>query len=481
MFMRMIYDDHLAAAAYLIGCQRTGEAIIIDPERDVDRYIELARREGLRITGVAETHIHADFLSGARELCEHTGATAYLSAEGGPDWQYQWLDKKTGGGSYTHVPLKHGQGFRVGNIGFKTLHTPGHTPEHVCFLVTDHGSGATEPMGILTGDFLFVGDLGRPDLLESAAGQAGMAESSAHRLYHSLSILRELPEFVQVWPAHGAGSACGKALGAVPMSTVGYERRFNPALLAAQTAQGEAGFVRFILEGQPEPPLYFARMKRDNRLGPRVLGGLPRPRAITPAELRAIDPRKAALIDTRPWDRFRAGHVPGSLFHPYNSAFVTDVGSMVREDEDIVLIIQGAMLDAALRDLVRIGLDRVVGWCEPSAVQAYQGEGGVLAVIEEIDPDEARRRLGSGAATSLDVRRATEFAEGRISGAANIAHTRLAARLEAVPKGKPVIVNCRSGGRSSRACALLQRAGYNVSNLGGGMLAWEKAGAPVER
>ncbi|MCB0294386.1 MAG: MBL fold metallo-hydrolase, partial [Calditrichaeota bacterium] len=173
MFFRMLYDDKLAQAAYVIGCQRTGEAVVIDPQRDVDRYINLAEKEELKITAVTETHIHADFLSGARELAERTGAKLYLSDEGDADWKYQWLHQKQGGGSYHHQLLKDNDSFMIGNIELKVLHTPGHTPEHISFMVTDHGGGATEPMGIATGDFVFVGDVGRPDLLETAAGQAG--------------------------------------------------------------------------------------------------------------------------------------------------------------------------------------------------------------------------------------------------------------------------------------------------------------------
>jgi hydroxyacylglutathione hydrolase len=269
VFMRMIYDEKLAQAAYLIGCQRTGEAVVIDPERDVDRYIDLAKDNGLRIVATAETHIHADFVSGSRELAERVGAKVYVSDEGDADWKYEWLDKKVGGGSYDHQLLKDGDSFKIGNIELKAIHTPGHTPEHIVFLVTDHGANATEPIGMATGDFVFVGDLGRPDLLETAAGHAGAMEPSARRLFSTVKKLGEIPDFVQIWPAHGAGSACGKALGAVPMSTVGYEKRFNPAIQAAATEQG---FVDFILTGQPEPPMYFANMKRDNKVGPAGAG-----------------------------------------------------------------------------------------------------------------------------------------------------------------------------------------------------------------
>jgi hydroxyacylglutathione hydrolase len=478
MLMRMVYDDKLAQASYLIGCQRTGEAIVIDPERDVDRYVDLARREGVRIVAAAETHIHADFLSGARELSEHVGAKVYVSGQGGPDWTYQWLDRKPGGGSYPHQALRDGDVFRVGNVEFRVLHTPGHTPEHVCFLVTDRGGGATEPMGLLTGDFVFVGDLGRPDLLETAAGEAGAKEPAARQLFRSLPKFAALPDYVQVWPAHGAGSACGKALGAVPQSTVGYEKRFNPAIRAATS---EAAFVDYILTGQPEPPLYFSRMKRDNRAGPKVLGTLPRPRRLTPGELVGLDTRRAALVDTRGWRAFLEGHVPGSLFCPLVSSFTTDAGSLIREDEPIHLIVDAGRLEEALRDLARIGLDRVEGWIEPPALEGYVVAGGRLVPAQEVDVSEGRRRAERGEAFLLDVRRASEFAEGRIPGAVNIAHTRLAAHLERVPRDRPVLVNCRSGGRSARAVAFLERAAYRATNLAGGFVAWEESGAPVER
>ncbi|MBO6513522.1 MAG: MBL fold metallo-hydrolase, partial [Phycisphaerales bacterium] len=196
MFMRMVYDEKLAQAAYLIGCQQSGEAIIIDPQRDIDRYLKIAQDNDLRIIAVAETHIHADFVSGARELAEHNGAHVYVSDEGDQDWKYQWLDQHSGGGCYAHTLLKDGDSISIGNIELRALHTPGHTPEHLAYLITDHGSGATEPMALASGDFVFVGDLGRPDLLESAAGHVGNMEPSARRLYESTKKLAEIPEFV---------------------------------------------------------------------------------------------------------------------------------------------------------------------------------------------------------------------------------------------------------------------------------------------
>jgi hydroxyacylglutathione hydrolase len=468
MFMRMIYDEKLAQAAYLIGCQATGEAIVIDPERDVDRYIKLAAENDLEIIATAETHIHADFVSGSREIAERIGAKVYASDEGDADWKYQWLDQKVGGGSYDHQLLKNGDTFSIGNIEFRVAHTPGHTPEHICFLVTDHGSGATEPIGMLTGDFVFVGDLGRPDLLESAAGQVGAMEPSARRLHATVSTLDTIPDYVQVWPAHGAGSACGKALGAVPMSTVGYERRFNPAIGAAKSEQG---FVDFILSGQPEPPLYFANMKRDNKIGPPVLGGVPNPTRVDFHTICELDPRRVAILDIREWETFRSGHVPGSLSFPMRKSFPTDVGSMVKDTEDIYLIIDEQHIDEVVRDLIRIGLDQIKGWCPSSEVR--QDKGVALETIDEVEPDEAERLIESKQARVLDVRRATEFAEGHIGEAVNISHTRLGSRLGEVPTPGPVLINCRSGIRSARSCALLKRAGHEVINLRGGYLAWE--------
>lgn len=477
MFMRLIYDEKLAQGAYLIGCQKTGEAIVIDPERDVDRYIDLAGANGLRIVAVAETHIHADFVSGAREMAERVGARVYVSGEGGADWQSQWV------GGYEHVILKDGDSFWIGNIELRAVHTPGHTPEHVVYVVTDHGSGASEPMGVCTGDFLFVGDLGRPDLLESAAGQAGAMEPSARRLFESAKWLGRLPEYVQVWPGHGSGSACGKALGAVPTSTVGYEKRFNPALkLAIDNGAREGSFVEFILEGQPEPPLYFSRMKRVNRDGPELLGGLPQPMRLSVGDIAGLDARRVAILDTRAWAAYRDGHLPGAMSFPLRMTFNTDVGSMVREDEDIYLIIEPGRVEEAVRDLVRIGLDRIKGWIDSSELSGTPHSAVSLVSTPEVEAAQAAQLIDQGSVGVLDVRRASEFAAGHLRGARNIAHTRLASRLDELPTDEKLLVHCQGGIRSARACGYLERLGYGVINLKGGYEAWQKehAGAAAE-
>ncbi len=458
MLLRQIFDPKLAQYSYLIGCQRTGEALIIDPERDVDRYIELVRQEGLRLTAIAETHIHADFLSGARELAEQTGAKLYLSAEGGPDWQSEWA----AGDDYDVRLLRDGDTFQVGQIEIKALHTPGHTPEHMSFVITDHGGGAAEPIGIASGDFVFVGDLGRPDLLETAAGMVGEREPSARTLYRSVDRFLALPDFVQVWPAHGAGSACGKALGAVPSSTVGYEKRYNASIDAASC--GEDAFVESILGGQPEPPLYFATMKMLNRTGPPVLGGLPAARPLSTAELTtAMGEAGTVVVDTR-LDRlaFMDGHLEGSLYAPFDRTFLSLVGSYALLEQKIILVIDEEQIEEAIRDLICIGFDQVGDFVTPAMLEDPTFEPGMVKT-QVIDFAELEKARHLPQVTVLDVRGAAEYAAGNIPGALNIAHTRLLARLDEVPEAGRLLVHCRSGARASAALSMLARAGREVS------------------
>ena len=459
MFLRQITDSSLAQNAYLIGCQRSGEAIVIDPERDLDRYFDLAKENGLRITAVAETHIHADYLSGARELMERHGALAYLSEEGGPDWQFEWAK-----GHANARFLKDGDTFRVGNIEFKALLTPGHTPEHMSYLVTDMGGGADEPIAFLTGDFIFVGDVGRPDLLESAAGQAGVMEPSARTLYRSLRATTDLPGHLQILPAHGAGSACGKALGAIANSVLGYERKFNPAFRQALN-DSEDAFVRDILQGQPEPPRYFARMKRDNRLGPALLpnASLPQPKRIGADQLGSwIEKNDRVILDLRS-DRaaFAARHVRGSLFAPMPGGKLSvAAGSYVDEGAEILLLLEDeAQLDEAVRQLIRIGLDRIEAW-----ILADEA----LTVVDAVDsyPRISTRDLQAGCPV-LDVRGADEFDAGHVAGAKNIAYTRIAARFDELPSASPLYVHCAGGLRAAIATAYLASRGREVVHVDG--------------
>jgi hydroxyacylglutathione hydrolase len=457
MFLRQIPDPSLAQYAYLIGCQRTGEAILIDPERDLDRYFKVAAENDLRITAVAETHIHADYLSGARELLERHEAVAYLSEEGGPDWQFEWAR----GNPKTRF-LKHGAVFRVGNIEFKALLTPGHTPEHMSYLVTDIGGGADEPVAILTGDFIFVGDVGRPDLLESAAGQAGVMEPSARTLYASLRATADLQAHLQILPAHGAGSACGKDLGAVPNSVMGYERKFNAAFREALTSS-EDQFVAHILSGQPEPPLYFARMKRDNKLGPALLpdGKLPEPNRIAADQLGDWI-GKAAILDLRS-DRvaFAAAHLQGALFAPLpGGRQPIAAGSYVDEQARILLVVENeSQVNEAVRQLFRIGLDKVEGWIPVNEALMATGLTTTYPRIHAADMPQG--------ATVLDVRGADEFAASHVKDATNIAYTRLAARFTEVPNASPLHVQCASGMRAAIATAYLASRGLEVVHVDG--------------
>ena len=479
MYFQRLYDTRLAQAAYLIGCQKTGEAVVIDPERDIDRYIRAAAENGLRITAVTETHIHADFLSGARELAEKTGARLYLSAEGGEEWSYRWLDAKSDGGSYDHELLSDGESFNVGKIEIRAVHTPGHTPEHLSFLVYDHGGGADEPIGIATGDFVFVGDVGRPDLLETAAGQQGSAAPAAHELHESLRWFDRLDPWLQVWPGHGAGSACGKALGAIPMTTVGYEQRYNPALRL--TREGAAPFVADILSGQTEPPLYFARMKRENREGPAILGELPSP-SHTPVDQidRALE-SGAALLDTREWSDYRGAHLKGSYFVPWDNSFPTIAGSYVRPEQQIYLVLETADdLDEMVRSLVRVGLDRVVGYATAGELRTYlEGNSTRGAEIRTTTTEGLAATMREKDITILDVRGASEYDEAHVRGALQLAHTRLPAGLPNLPDD-PLYVHCKSGARSAIASAWLQANGKNVTYVGGAFSEFESAGLPIE-
>lgn len=454
MFFQQIFEEKLAQYAYLIGCQATKEAIVVDPMRDIDRYVEIAKKNNLKIVAATETHIHADYLSGLREFAEK-GVKVLVSDEGDADWKYEWVI----GSNYEHQLLKDGDEFEIGNIKFTAKHTPGHTPEHLSFLVTD-GAATDEPMGILSGDFIFVGDVGRPDLLETAAGQKGAMQESARVMYGSIQKFKEMPEYWQVWPGHGAGSACGKALGAVPESTVGYEQRFNDSIRAAITEQD---FVDFILDGQPEPPLYFARMKRDNKKGPKVLGAIPQPENITIEQMIGkVRISGGVILDTRNRYAFMEGHIEGSLLSPLNKVFNTVAGSYIREAEPIFLIVENEQIGEAVLDLIRIGLDNIAGYATPDQLKEFAEKGGELFTTETIDFKKTEEYLNAGEAYLLDVRKQSEFEEGHIPGAMNIAHTRLLDRLDEVPKDKPVMVSCRSGARSAVASALLEREDFVV-------------------
>lgn len=461
MFVKRFFEPAVAQASYLIGCQRTGEAMVIDANRDVDQYIAAAAQEGLRITQVSETHIHADYVSGSRELAQRTGASLCLSDEGDKDWKYQFAH---------HRKLKDGDRITIGNIAIDIRHTPGHTPEHITFLVTD-GAAADKPIAAVTGDFIFVGDVGRPDLLERAANIKGTMEKGARTLWASIQKFSTEEDWLQIWPGHGAGSACGKGISSIPSSTMGYERRFNWAF----RCKTEQEFVDNVLAGQPEPPKYFASMKRINKEGPAILGSFHIPAKMDASALPGLIARKALVIDTRPALEYAAGHLSGTINIPLNASFVTWAGWLVRQDE-FYLIVDAATAASRLEELARslalIGIDRITGYFDASVVTAERS-------IPQITVTELASRLQG--VTVIDVRNATEWAGGHLPGAIHIPLGYLTDHLATIPTNRPIVVQCQSGNRSAVGASILETHGFsNVSNLTGGITAWRAANLPIE-
>ncbi|WP_119697726.1 MBL fold metallo-hydrolase [Microbacterium halotolerans] len=461
MLLERIYDEDLAQASYFIGCQAKGEAIVVDPRRDLDVYLDLAEKNEMQIVAVTETHIHADYLSGTRELAARTGAQMYVSDEGGTDWAYS--DMFDGA-----VRMKHGHRIRLGNITVEASHTPGHTPEHLSFLITD-GAQASEPGFMLTGDFVFVGDLGRPDLLDEAAGFVDTRFEGARDLFASLrDRFLMLPDYVQVLPAHGSGSACGKALGAIPASTVGYERNFSWWSRYLKN-DDEQGFVDELLSGQPDAHAYFGRMKMENRIGPDVIGAAPELIEYTADELRPeLEADSVIFVDTRHNSEVHEGTVARSLNIP-SAAKVASYGAWVYdpqiEDRPLVLLAGSAEEAQELRDhLVRVGIDTVHGYI--TSLDGLELVRPKLVQPEDLD--------GFERVVLLDVRNRTEYAEGHLPGAAQLSAGRVLWNLDLLPEPEAgtIVTYCQSGVRNSVAASALRREGYDIAELDGSYAAW---------
>lgn len=477
MFVKRFFEPSIAQASYLIGCARTGESIVIDANRDVAQYVDAAAREGLRVTHVTETHIHADYVSGSAELAHQTGARLFLSDEGGIDWKYQYATDEYGEPREDIQLLRDGDRIAVGNIRIDVMHTPGHTPEHLTFLVTD-GAAADQPIAAVTGDFVFVGDVGRPDLLERAANFVGTMERGARTLWHSLQRFALLDDWLQLWPGHGAGSACGKGISAIPSTTLGYERRFNWAF----GIKSEDEFVKAVLAGQPEPPKYFATMKRVNKEGPRILGGFHAPPRHADDSLADRIATGALVIDTRSAAAFSRGHVHGTLNIPLNASFVTWAGWLIPAENDVYLIMgdeTSSALTDAVRSLALIGVDSVEGYFGERAIERAGIHTGALKTVDQISPIDLSR-LHSREVVVVDVRGATEWATGHLEHAVHIPLGHLVDRSNELPRDKTVVTQCQSGGRSSIAASVLQRKGFShVRNLSGGLAGWRAAGLPI--
>jgi hydroxyacylglutathione hydrolase len=467
MLLERIYDDALAQASYLIGCQATGTAIVVDPNRDVGQYVDAAERHSMRLEFVTETHIHADFVSGARDLARAVDAKLLLSGEGGPDWEYAFAraDKAR--------LLAHGDHFDVGHVRFDVRHTPGHTPEHLSFVVTDRPS-SERPVGMLTGDFIFVGDVGRPDLLERAANVQGTMDRMARDLFRSLRATSDLPDFVQLWPGHGEGSACGKSLGAMPTSTLGYERLVNWAF----QIDDEDEFVREVLAGQPEPPKYFARMKTINRDGPPPAPSVRELPELDLAGLEGAMKAGASIIDVRSTADFAAGHIPSTLNLPTGTSFATWAGSLLSYDRDIILLADTSeRIELARRLLMLVGHDRVTARGNRDLREQWRERNGPLSTVKLIGfadlPDENHRLV-------IDVRGQSEWDAGHMPRASHLFLGDLAELARDIPRDTPIAVHCQGGTRSSIGASVLQAHGFtDVANVSGGFREWEAAGLPV--
>jgi hydroxyacylglutathione hydrolase len=461
MFFQHVYDKSLAQASYFIGCQKAGIAIVIDPKRDIDTYLEIAKQNNMKITHVTETHIHADFLSGSRELAAVTGAEMYLSDEGGEGWQYE----------FNHVGLKNGSVITVGNLTLEVIHTPGHTPESISFLLTDKPA-SLEPVMLFTGDFVFVGDIGRPDLLEKAAGIVGTKEAGAIQMYGSIQKFETLPDYLQVWPGHGAGSACGKALGAVPSSTVGYEKIRNWAF---QYDDDKEGFVKYLLADQPEPPKYFAMMKHLNKVDRPLLTEVPKQKKLSAEEVKTAMSNGIKLIDARNKVDFAAGFVPDSINIQGNNAFATWMGWFVNYQESFMLVASDAQIEDLTRKLMRIGLDNVLGY-----VSDVNSLGIELQQSDIIEIDEFKNYLGKDDVQVIDIRGVAEYNTGHIAEAENIFVGTLLQNLDKISKDKQVIIHCQSGDRAAIGYSLLLKSGFkNVKNYSASINDWVNKGNPV--
>jgi hydroxyacylglutathione hydrolase len=450
MYMKYFYDKALAQASYMVGCQACGEALVIDPARDISPYLEAASAEGLHIAHVTETHIHADFVSGVRELAAATGARIYLSGMGGDDWQY----------TYPHdATLRDGDVFMVGNVKVQVIHTPGHTPEHISFLITDTKS-TDMPYAIATGDTLFVGDIGRPDLLEVAVGVVGSKEVGARQQFHTLRKLSPIEDFVMVLPGHGAGSACGKALGALPSTTLGYERRVNPAF----RFESESEFVSWLNSDQPDAPRYFAQMKKVNKEGARLVRELSVPVRMNHATLLSTVKKGTLVVDLRDAAEYAHAYIPGTLSIPASSTgFINYIGLFVDYNAPFYFIVPSESdVPYVLTALRSIGIDNVPGYFTADDLKSDTVKGDTKTMYRMTARELA---MVLEKVTVLDVRNQSEYAERHIQGAVHIPLGQLPKRAAELPKDRLIAVHCASGYRSGIAATLLQNLGFNVANM----------------
>lgn len=462
MLIHQRFIPGLAIASYLVGDEQSGEAAVIDPTRDVEEYMAFAKDHDLHVRHIIETHVHADFVSGSRELKARLNGepTIHCSAFGGEDWTPPYADQ--------HV--KQGDTLELGAVRLDFQHVPGHTPEHIAVLLFDKSRSIETPWVMFTGDFLFVGDVGRPDLLGEKAKQ-----ELAHQLYQSIfERITSLPDFTEIFPAHGAGSLCGKAIGSRRSSTLGYERRYNGAL----KKKPEEKWVHDLLQDMPLSPPYFKRMKQVNRDGPRILGPeLPGQRRWNAKQVHQQVCDKCLVLDTRSKGAFAASHIPDAINIPFGPNLSTWAGWVLPYDCPILLIVESAaQVSEVVTHLIRVGFDDVQGYME-GGMDAWETAGYPLVTLPTLSVHDLKRRLDAGEQIAvLDVRTEQEWSAGHIDKAIHIHGGRLQEHFGEVPRGQPVAVVCGSGYRASIAASFLQRNGYeSVANVVGGMSAWKGA------
>jgi hydroxyacylglutathione hydrolase len=464
MLLHQRFIPGLAIASYLVGDERTGEAAVIDPTRDVEEYLAYARDNDLHIRHILETHVHADFVSGARELKARLKdqPVIHSSGMGGAEWTPPYAD---------HV-AKDGDEVQVGSMRLKAIHTPGHTPEHLSWALYDDTRSKETPWIIFTGDFLFVGDVGRPDLLGAEAQR-----QLAHQLYQSVfDRLPGVPDITEIFPAHGAGSLCGKAISSRRSSTVGFERKFNSVL----TRKPEEQWIRELMADMPLAPPYFRRMKKMNQAGPAILGPeLPDLRRWSVKEVHDRVCEKCLILDVRSKEAFAAAHIPDAINIPFGPQLPTWAGWVLPYDRPIQLIVDhAAQVPEVVTHLIRVGFDEVQGYVQ-GGIDGWETSGYPLAKLETMSVHQLRDRLAQGTdrVTVLDVRTEKEWNAGHIDGAIHIHGGKLQERFADVPQSQPVAVICGSGYRASIAASFLKREGYaDVTNVVGGMSAWKAAG-----
>jgi len=464
MFFKQFYLQGLGHASYLVGSEQTGEALLFDPQRQVDAYFAEARGQGLSIRYALDSHGHNDYLSGLSEVADRGDVQLLGSGEA-----------ELG---YDHRPLHDGEQLEMGEVGLEVLHTPGHTPEHISLLVYDRSASADHPALLLSGGALLVGDLARPDLL----GGREQAEESAKVFCHTIQKkILELPDHLEVFPTHVAGSLCGGNIGSRLSTTVGYERLTN-AILANVSSKG--GFVErcLRLDNLPAVPPYWRRMRSQNMEGVATLGVLREPAALKPEAVKRAVEDGAVILDARSPEAFGGGHVPGALNVAAGSAFATWAGTVLDEDARVVLVLDSPEdLWGVSWDLLRIGYDLPLGWLA-GGMMAWRTAALDIERLPQITVHELRRRMEAGEVNLLDVRQPGEWAAGHVEGATFITGGELPGRVEEVPDDKALAVTCGSGYRSSVASSLLARSrGPEVINVLGGMSAWKAAGYPTTK